>query len=165
MKKLFAISLIILLLAACTSKQEPASDELKPDEAKVEISGKLAITDPWVRVGGRGMNTALFFDVLNGTEFNDTLLSAESDVAELVEVHETYMSGNDMMGMRQVEFVKIPAGSKVSFKPRDLHVMLIKLVEDIKINDTVNVKLNFKESGQVSITAFAKEMNVKRMNH
>lgn len=119
---------------------------------------KIQIHNPWVRVAAQGANTALFFVVENAGGKPDTLISAESKIADIVEVHETYSKGNDMMGMREVKFVEVPPKSKVEFKPRSLHVMLIDVVKDLKTGDKVEAVLVFKHAGKIKVNAVVQEM-------
>lgn len=125
--------------------------------AEINKSGVL-INDAWIRVAASGSNTALFFEVINKSDKPDTLLSAESNLSEVVEVHETFKRENDMMGMRKVKFVVVPPKSSVKFKPRDLHVMLIKLKKDLKAGDKGEATLIFKNSGKVKVEAMVRDM-------
>jgi copper(I)-binding protein len=150
------ISVLFLFFVLTLSAQEKIAVEIK---------------EAWIRPAAAGMNTALFFKVTNHTESVDTLFDASSDAADLVEVHETYVDG-DKMGMRRTK-AEIKQGETVEFKPRSLHVMFIKLLKDMKIGDTQEVTLHFKNAGDVKITAevkdnmpapMRKEMNKKKMN-
>lgn len=118
----------------------------------------LVINDAWIRVAASGSNSALFFEVINNSAKPDTLFNAESPLSEVVEVHETFKRENDMMGMRKVKFVVIPPKSSVKFKPRDLHVMLIKLKKDLKAGDKGEATLIFKNSGRVKVEAAVRDM-------
>lgn len=100
----------------------------------------------------------MYFDIINNTPNDDTLISASSDAADLVEVHETYKKDDDRMGMRRVERVPAPANSTTRFKPMGLHVMLIKLTGDLKTGDTVKAVLTFKNSGEKKISSIVKNM-------
>ena len=42
---------------------------------------KIEIQNAWLRTSGEGMNTAMFFDVVNNTDEPDTLYKVESDLA------------------------------------------------------------------------------------
>ena len=142
----------IVVITGCKSdNQERIAEET--EQIKV-----LSIEDPWMRPANSGTNTALFFKVVNGTGKPDTLYGAESNLAEIVQVHETYQKGADMTGMRHVDMVKLPVGVKVEFKPRDLHVMLIRLVKDLAIEDSGEVDLLFKEAGRVKVKAVVRDM-------
>lgn len=123
----------------------------------------ITIKDAWIRIGAQGSNTALFFEVVNNSNVSDTLLNVESDLAEVVEVHETFKRENDMMGMRKVKFVVIPPKSKVQFKPRDLHVMLINLKKDLKMKDKSIATIVFKKAGKIKVEGIVQDM--PRMNN
>jgi copper(I)-binding protein len=119
---------------------------------------QLTIINPWFRPAAEGSNTAFFFEAVNNSDKPDTLFKAESQLSELVEVHETYSKGNDIMGMRRIDFVEIPPKSVVKFKPRDLHIMLLRLNTNLKIGEKGKIKLFFKRNGIVEIIGIVKDM-------
>jgi len=147
-KIVFAVLFFFVLINFSTS----VSQEIQNPKSKIQIH------NPWVRVAAQGANTALFFVIENTSEKPDTLISAESKIADIVEVHETYSKGNDIMGMREVKFVEVPSRSKVEFKPRSLHVMLIDVVKDLRIGDKIHVVLTFKQAGKIKVKAVVQEM-------
>lgn len=128
-------------------------------------SDKLKIKDPWMRVGAQGQATGLFFKIENNSDKADTLYKVEFAPAGLVQIHETYDAGNDMMGMREVGNIIIPAKSTVELKPGSYHVMFMKLKNDIKKGSVGDVTLYFKQAGKIIIKAEAKEMMQKQMKH
>ena len=142
MRKLITTLLLLVVVAGYKYGQEPL----------------IKINDPWMRPSAEGSNTALFFEVVNKSDKPDTLFEAESDLAEVVEVHETFKRENDMMGMRKVKFVVIPPNSIVKFKPRDLHVMLIKLKRDLKVSEKGIATLFFKSAGKIKVEAVVRDM-------
>jgi periplasmic copper chaperone A len=126
---------------------------------------KIKIIDPWMRVGAEGKATGLFFKIENNSDKADTLYKAEFNLAGKVEIHETYDAGNDMMGMREVGMIVIPAKSTFELKPGAHHVMLMKLKRDIKKGDEGEITLFFKQAGEIKIKAQAREMMMKKMEH
>ena len=129
-------------------------------------SEKIKIVDPWMRVGAQGQATGLFFKIENNSEKADTLYKVEFEPARLVQIHETYDAGDDMMGMREVGKIVVPAKSTFELKPGGYHVMLMKLKQDIKKGFVGDVTLYFKNAGKIIIKAEAKEMmNKKMMQH
>ena len=129
-------------------------------------SDKIKIIDPWMRVGAQGQATGLFFKIENNSEKADTLYKVEFELAGKVEIHETYDAGNDMMGMREVGQIVIPAKSTFELKPGAHHIMLMKLKQDIKKGYIGDVTLHFKKAGKIMIKAEAKEMMKKQtMEH
>lgn len=67
------------------------------------------------------------------------LVSASSPLAPAVEVHEMAMKDN-VMSMRQVPAVALPAGKDVELKPGG-HVMLMDLKQQVKAGETVPLTL------------------------
>jgi len=129
-------------------------------------SDKIKIVDPWMRVGAQGQATGLFFKIENNSDKADTLYKVEFELAGKVEIHETYDAGDDMMGMREVGQIVIPAKSTFELKPGAHHVMLMKLKQDIKKGYVGDVTLHFKKAGKIMIKAEAKEMMKKQtMEH
>ena len=119
-----------------------------PAEEKIKTNG------PWVRPSSEGMATALYFTIENSGEEADTLYKVDSEISKMVQIHETYQSG-DMMGMREVEMIVIEPNSSFELKPGSHHIMVMKLIKDISISDEVDFMLHFKRAGELKITATA----------
>lgn len=68
------------------------------------------------------------------------LLSVSSPVAGVSEVHEMSMEGN-VMKMRAVPGLELPAGKTVELKPGGYHVMLMDLKQQLKVGETVAMTL------------------------
>jgi periplasmic copper chaperone A len=117
---------------------------------------KIKIKDPWMRPSSEKMATALYFVIENSSESADTLFQIDSDLAERVEIHESYSEG-EMMGMRKVEMIVIEGKSSFELKPGAHHIMLMKLKKDIKDGDKGEFVLHFKQAGEIKITAKAKK--------
>jgi periplasmic copper chaperone A len=116
---------------------------------------KIKIKEPWMRPSSEKMATALYFIIENKSETTDTLFQVDSDLAERVEIHETYSEG-EMMGMRKVDFIVIECQGSFELKPGAHHIMLMKLKKDIKNGDEGEFVLHFKQAGEMKITAEAK---------
>ena len=118
----------------------------------------INIIDPWIRPAAQGANSAFFFQLVNQSDKADTLIAAKFAHSEVVELHETFKKENDMMGMRAVKSVAIPAKGTVVFKPSDLHIMLIGLTKDVKIGETYELKLVLKKAGEIKTKAVVRDM-------
>ena len=116
----------------------------------------IKIKEAWMRPSSEKMATALYFVIENKSETADTLFQVDSDLAERVEIHETYSEG-EMMGMRKVDMIVIEGKSSFELKPGAHHIMLMKLKKDIKDGDTGEFVLHFKQAGEMKITATAKK--------
>ena len=121
----------------------------------VEPTDEIVIKDQWLRPSAAKMATALYFTIENKSDVTDTLYSVKSNISDKIEIHETYSSG-DMMGMREIGSIVIEGGKAVKLEPGGKHIMVLKLKRDIKVGDKIDFILNFKRSGEQSITAEAK---------
>lgn len=116
-----------------------------------EIEKKqIQIIEPWARAAKAGMNTAAYMIIKNSSDLADTLLSVESKVAEINEIHEIFSVGQKM-GMRKIQFLVIPPKSQVELKPRSTHIMLINLNENIDSRENIELTLNFKRNGSIKL--------------
>ena len=95
--------------------------------------------------------------LMNEGGVGDALIGAKTDVAEVVELHETKMEG-DVMKMGPVSKVEIPAGGSAALQPGGLHVMLINLQEQLVPGEKIKLTLNFEKSDPLTIEAEIREM-------
>jgi periplasmic copper chaperone A len=107
------------LLIGCSSDSEKQAEPL------IEGEG-ISIEGAWARPASEGRMSAAYFLLTNFEEQDDKLVGVVSDVARLVEIHESYESGEGMMGMRELPEVDLPAQSTVRFEQGGLHIMLIQ---------------------------------------
>jgi len=147
MKKIFLLITVIVLLTVNLFSQPITNHK-----------SLITIRDAWIRPAAAKANSALFFEVVNNSSSPDTLLSAKGNLSEIVELHETYKKENDMMGMREVHKVVIPAKGTVIFKPRSLHIMLIGVLKDIQLGEKHEVALVFKNAGAIKVKAIVRDM-------
>ena len=100
---------------------------------------QTTVKDPWVR--GTVANqkaTGMFAQITSAS--GGKLVSASSPVAGIVEIHEMAMDGN-VMKMRAVAGLDLPAGKAVDLKPGGYHVMLMDLKGPVKDGELVPVTL------------------------
>ncbi|MDH4127209.1 MAG: copper chaperone PCu(A)C [Spirochaetota bacterium] len=164
MKKLniLMISLLSVLIAfACESKDNKAKKETIKN---VEIS-KISVKDQWIRFSPPSIKTtAGYLSIYNHGTVTDTLISAKSDIAEFVELHNMTFE-NGIMRMKKVDGIDIPVNSSVQLKPGGHHLMFINLKKEIKENDKVKIILTFKNTGTYITTAEVKKSNVPFHKH
>jgi len=139
---------VVLIVAGCSSERggEGAA-------SATHDSGKLVIEAPWVRPGAEGGMSALYFRVENGTTTEDTLRAVRTNVADTVEIHESYATQQGGSSMRRFGPVRIPANNQVAFAPGGLHVMLIQLTQPLPADSSITVELQFAQAGTRSVTA------------
>jgi copper(I)-binding protein len=97
-------------------------------------------------------NGAVYVTINNQGSEADALLSASTDIATAVELHETIEQVGKMV-MRPLPQFAVPAGGQLEMKPGSYHIMLLGLKQDLKPGETVNLALNFEKAGQMSVAA------------
>jgi len=117
---------------------------------------QIKIENAWLRTANKGMNTALYIDVNNLSSKDDELTDVSSNIANTVQIHETFKQG-DNMGMRRVKSVTIKGNGTFHFAPGSFHVMVIKLKEDLKEGDKKQFILTFRHAGKIKVNAVVKK--------
>jgi periplasmic copper chaperone A len=148
MKKVFLFGAALIILFQGIGLAQPITNK----------RSEITITKAWLRPSHKGGNSALYFVIQNNSSKPDTLFRAQSKLADIVEVHESYKKDNDKMGMRPVKFISIEPNSKIEFKPGGFHVMLLDMAKDFKVGDRFEATIYFKHSGRIKVKATVKEM-------
>ena len=113
-------------------------------------AGDIQVDKPWARATVPGQQAGGGFLKLENKGAADRLLSASADVSQTVELHTMAMEGN-VMRMRQVDGIDLPAGKAVELKPGGYHVMFIGLKAPLKAGDSFPVKLRFEKAGELTV--------------
>lgn len=122
MKSGIAASALLLALASAA-------------QAQVQVQVK----DPWVRATvPQQKATGAFMQLVSPADAR--LVEARSPVAGVVELHEMAMD-KDVMKMRAVPAIALPAGKGVDLKPGGYHVMLMELKAQVKEGQSVPLTL------------------------
>ncbi len=103
---------------------------------------QVSVNGAWVRATVPQQKATGAFMQLNAAK-DTRLVSASSPLTPVVEVHEMALQ-NDVMIMRQVPAVELPAGKTVELRPGGYHVMLMDLKQQVKEGDTVPLTLVFE---------------------
>ncbi|MHA1599055.1 MAG: copper chaperone PCu(A)C [Alphaproteobacteria bacterium] len=131
------------LLAACL-----AAFTLAP---MVASAADISIYKPWARASSKmAKSAAAFMTIHNGGDRADKLIAVESAIANRTEVHESYMEKNIMM-MRHVPGIGIPADGDVTLKPGNFHVMFMGLNKPLVVGTSFPLTLVFDKAGKITI--------------
>jgi len=108
--------------------------------AATAAHAQTAVTDAWVRgpVGGQKA-TGAFMQLKSPADA--ALVSAASPVAGVVEIHEMKMD-KDVMRMRAIPRLELPANQTVALKPGGYHVMLMDLKRPLAKGEVVPITLS-----------------------
>jgi copper(I)-binding protein len=102
-------------------------------------AAQLQVRDAWARATVPGQDATGAFMTLTAPE-GARLVGAGSPAAGIVEIHEMKLE-NNVMKMRQVGALELPAGRAIELKPGGYHVMLMDLKAPLKAGDKVLVEL------------------------
>ena len=107
--------------------------------AATSALAQVTVKDPWVRATvPQQTATGAFMQLSSPADAK--LVSASSPVAGVTELHEMKME-KEIMKMRPVKSIAIPAGKGAELKPGGYHVMLMNLKQQMKEGDTVPITL------------------------
>jgi periplasmic copper chaperone A len=114
-----------------------------PALAQVKVDGAWARPTVPGQQGGGGF-------VSLTSSAGDRLIGGSTPVAQRFELHTMAMKG-DVMEMRQIDAIELPAGKTVELKPGGLHVMFIGLKQPLALGTKVPVMLKFEKAGEVKV--------------
>lgn len=132
----------VLFLAALGLSCAAHAQKAKVGSIEIEHAYTRA-TVPGQKVGGGFMK-------IENKGSADTLVSASSPIAGEVQLHEMTMDGN-VMKMRQVKDIAVPAGGAIELKPGGMHIMFMNIKAPLKAGESVPVKLKFAKAGEVEV--------------
>jgi hypothetical protein len=110
---------------------------------------EVIIENPWVRATAPGAKLAAGYMVIrNQAAASDRLLGAASPAAARVEMHVTVRDG-DIMRMREVKELRVPAQGSLELKPGGAHLMFVDIRHPYREGEKVPVTLRFARAGEV----------------
>ena len=112
--------------------------------------GSIKVENAYTRATVPGQQVAGGFLKIENKGSADQLVSASSPAAGEVQLHEMAMDGN-VMKMRQVKDIPVPANGSVELKPGGLHLMFMNIKAPLAAGETVPVKLKFAKAGEVEV--------------
>lgn len=123
--------------AYAAGSTSPATEGSKPMELpRVEAA--------WVRSAVPGQQGTGAFMKLTAPRPMQ-LLGASTPVAAVAELHQMKMEG-DVMRMRPVHTLDLPAGQTIELKPGGYHLMLMDLKQPLAVGSSVPLTLRFRDA-------------------
>ncbi len=118
--------------------------------AAASFAQTVKVESPWARPTVQGQAAGGGFLRIVGGAASDKLVSASSAMAGRVELHSMTMEG-DVMRMRQVDAIEVPAGQTVELKPGGLHIMFMDLKSPLKSGSSFPLTLRFEKAGELKV--------------
>jgi copper(I)-binding protein len=128
--------------AAGESSHAPAPKTTTAKAKEAKPAAFVEVQGAWVRATVPGQSgTGGFMSLRSHTALQ--LVGFSTPVAGTAELHEMAMDGN-VMRMRPVDGLELPAGQSVELKPGGHHLMLMALKRPLTAGSTVPLVLRFK---------------------
>jgi copper(I)-binding protein len=132
-------------IARCAGLVAVASIFLIGSALALAESG-VKVTNVWAKSTAPGQTVAAaYLDIVSSAPA--ALVRAESPAAKTVELHEMKMDG-DVMRMRAVQRIELPAGKTVRLEPGGLHVMLVDIEQPLKAGGAIPLTLVVESEGK-----------------
>ena len=125
--------------------------------AACAAGGEIAVSGAWARPAAAGQNSAVYFELENGSSAADRLVGVSGDAAKMIQAHETMIDANNVASMHHMPEISIPAGEVVVFEPGGLHVMMMNLSTDLNPGDVVTITLHFEKHADIVVEAPVRE--------
>lgn len=127
--------------------------------------GELQVRHPWSRQTPPGAKVGVgFMEIRNRGSSPDRLLGVSTPAAGRVEMHVTIREG-EVMKMRQVGSVEIPARERVQLRPGGAHLMLVDIVQPLEKGGRIPMRLRFERAGEMAIELEVQELGSRHGRH
>jgi copper(I)-binding protein len=127
--------------------------------------GDIQIRHPWSRATAPGAKVgAGYLEVRNNGAQPDRLLSASTAAAKRVELHVTQRDG-EVMRMREVRTLEIPARERFTLRPGGAHMMLVDLAQPLKKGDRFKMTLRFERAGEIEVEVEVQDLGARNAHH
>ena len=127
-------------------------------------AGDIAVQDPWARASAGMARAGAAFMTIENQGQADRLVAASADVSATVELH-THIQDGDVMRMRRVDAIDVPADGMVHLKPGGLHVMFIGLKAPLGEGTTFPLTLRFEKAGEMTVQVPVKKAGAMGPGH
>jgi copper(I)-binding protein len=117
----------------------------------VPAIAQVEIEKPWTRATAPGAKVAAGYMIIrNKSASPERLVGASSPVSARVETH-VHIKDGDIMRMREVKGLDIPAKGSLELKPGGAHLMFVELKQPLKEGDKVPVILRFEKAKELNV--------------
>jgi copper(I)-binding protein len=141
-----------------------SSIQVAPMSVAHAQTATISVDQPWTRVAQQGGVGGVFLILRNSGAQPDRLVSVSSPVSKSTELHMTIKDG-DVMRMRPVGSIDVPAGGSAELRPGGMHVMLIGLSQPLVQGTRIPLSLTFERAGTVSVEAVVEAAGAARPAH
>ncbi len=109
----------------------------------------VRVFDAWARASVLASRPGATYLTIKSTS-DDTLIGASTPVAKRVMIHAVEKDG-DVIRMKHVEALELPAGQQVTLAPGGMHLMLMGLQDKLSEGTAFPMTLSFEIAGEITV--------------
>ncbi|MBN8488714.1 MAG: copper chaperone PCu(A)C [Burkholderiales bacterium] len=131
-------------------------------------AGDLLIDHPYALPTPAGARTGAVYlrSLGNRGRQTDRLLGASTPLARQVEIHHSVLDEQQVMRMRAVPALDIPAGAELQLRHGGAwHLMLIDLTAPLRVGDRFPLKLRFERAGEHEVSVWVQQPRDRAAPH
>lgn len=122
--------------------------------------GPLRIDHPYATPTPAGVRNGAAYlrGIRNSGDQADRLVGASSPAARAVEIHRSELDAQNVMRMRAIDGVTLPARSELRLRHGgEIHLMLIDLKAPLKVGERFVMTLRFEKAGEREVTVWVQQ--------
>jgi len=127
--------------------------------AQNEGAVDLRVPGAWARPGEE--MSGAYLRIYNDGQVDEQLVAVRIPDG-MAEIHETQME-NDVMRMRPVTAITIPAGEMVALEPGGYHIMLMGFDSPLVKGDSINLTLVFASGAEITVEAWVSQTPIPNL--
>ena len=117
-----------------------------PLKADIMIKDAIAVTST-----PKSKSGAIFMIIHNNSQNIDRLLSAQTGVSKMAQMHSSEMDGDVMKMVHVEEGFEVPSHGRLTLEPGGKHIMLMGLLRTLEKDSYFNLILEFENTGQIEV--------------
>ena len=148
-----------LVLAGCGT-----ADSAETTRDHAEDGEFFSVEDPWIKATEESLDTSsdhsmtgAFVHLTNVSGEDQTIIGADAEIAEVVELHEVVDDGGVNLMQEKEGGFPVAADERYELNPGQDHIMLMELTDDVKPGDRIEVTLELANGETQVIDFVAKE--------
>ena len=123
--------------------------------------GSITVMNPWARASaGMAEVGSAYMEVRNNGGSGDRLISASTPAANAAELH-THIMDKNVVKMRRLDHIVVPANGSVELKPGGDHVMMIGLHQKLVKGKKLSLTLTFEKAGRITVPVEIKSIGAR----
>ena len=133
-----------------------------PLKADIMIKDAIAVTST-----PKSKSGAIFMIIHNNSQNIDRLLSAQTGVSKMAQMHSSEMDGDVMKMVHVEEGFEVPSHGRLTLEPGGKHIMLMGLSGTLEKDSYFNLILEFENTGQIEVEVKyeGSVKDMKKMDH